>query len=1030
MERKLHIAPHRGWLATAMVMLAAAAYSQGGTTVFSETFDTQEDFDKWKIEDLNGGRSWEFLNGTAAYMLDYQTGLPGDDWLISPAFELEADKVYELRFSKKVPSKTQTESFKVALGTTDSHDSFTTILGDYDHITAADDGIEVLKVLVGETGEYRLGYYAYSDANQMRLEIDDIYLTEVSTKAVPNPVSDLTAVAGEKGALTATLSFVAPSLNAGESELSELSAIDIYRGDNSTTPVKTFENTEIGASLTWTDEQAAQGYTTYTVVARNSAGESASAEATVFVGVDVTVAVGSVKAKYKKDTTVTLSWTAPTETVNGGYVDFSALKYKISRNGGAIEESVEGTEYVDNEPVSRGQDIVSYSVVAISAGGESKAATSGGILVGTPLSVPYSESFANGEFTTSAWVQDGDTDSFDWEMMQDSEDEYEVVSQDGDNGMLMCRTSYGDNGEISRFISPILELDGVANPVLSFYLFHAQSPWYDPDYDGVIDDHVKVQVSVDGGDWQDLENAVFYNTKDNNGWVECKVSLRRYEGSFVNIGLVGVPENDFSSYKDLFVDNIRIDEAEHQNDLSLDGFTVDKKRISVGEKAEFSVAVFNKGAAATADYTVTLSKDGEPYATEQGVSVNPAQKSTFTFEVVGTLDDTEAESSIWTAEVTSATDEYEANNVSDEISFSVRKPEVPAVDDLAATNTTAGVELSWTALQSVEATPQGDPVTVTDDFESYEPFAISDFGDWTVVDVDGAETLSSPRIPSDYPHHGEPMAFQVFNIVDAGVWVDENTDDAFKPKNGGVQYLICPSADYPAENDDWLISPRLDGRRQTISFYAKSATYDLEWIEVYYSTTDTHPDSFVKISEGDHVSVMEIWKEYKYELPERAKYFAVRCVRRSVFLFIDDITYNKHDGSPDAATLKGYNVYRNGERINDGLVAENRYSDNSIAEGQKYSYRVTAVYEEGESAYSNEATVNYGGVYDLSVAGVKITTEGSVLTVEMPSPTNVAVYSMDGRTVCNEANTSKLVRSLPQGIYIVKAGATVKKIAL
>ncbi len=66
--------------------------------MFQETFDTQEAFDSWTIVDNNGGRTWEFLNGTAAYMLDYQTGLPGDDYYISPEFELNADNVYELTF--------------------------------------------------------------------------------------------------------------------------------------------------------------------------------------------------------------------------------------------------------------------------------------------------------------------------------------------------------------------------------------------------------------------------------------------------------------------------------------------------------------------------------------------------------------------------------------------------------------------------------------------------------------------------------------------------------------------------------------------------------------------------------------------------------------------------------------------------------------------------------------------------------------------------------------------------------------------
>lgn len=58
-------------------MAAIGARADSGDVVFGETFDTEEDFARWTLVDNNGGRTWEYLNGAAAYMLDYQTGLPG-----------------------------------------------------------------------------------------------------------------------------------------------------------------------------------------------------------------------------------------------------------------------------------------------------------------------------------------------------------------------------------------------------------------------------------------------------------------------------------------------------------------------------------------------------------------------------------------------------------------------------------------------------------------------------------------------------------------------------------------------------------------------------------------------------------------------------------------------------------------------------------------------------------------------------------------------------------------------------------------
>lgn len=64
------------------------------------------------------------------------------------------------------------------------------------------------------------------------------------------------------------------------------------------------------------------------------------------------------------------------------------------------------------------------------------------------------------------------------------------------------------------------------------------------------------------------------------------------------------------------------------------------------------------------------------------------------------------------------------------------------------------------------------------------------------------------------------------------------------------------------------------------------------------STTDTHHDSFAKISEGDHISVPERWARYDFTVPEGTRYVAVRCIYRKVMLFIDDFTYTPYGGMP------------------------------------------------------------------------------------------------------------------------------------
>ena len=78
--------------------------------------------------------------------------------------------------------------------------------------------------------------------------------------------------------------------------------------------------------------------------------------------------------------------------------------------------------------------------------------------------------------------------------------------------------------------------------------------------------------------------------------------------------------------------------------------------------------------------------------------------------------------------------------------------------------------------------------------------------------------------------------------------------------------------------DDWAISPKLSGKAQTISFYAKSySNLYRENVEVLYSTTGTDTDDFKSVDVFQ--SIPQEWTEYRFDVPEGAKYFAPK--RRS-----------------------------------------------------------------------------------------------------------------------------------------------------
>ena len=93
--------------------------------------------------------------------------------------------------------------------------------------------------------------------------------------------------------------------------------------------------------------------------------------------------------------------------------------------------------------------------------------------------------------------------------------------------------------------------------------------------------------------------------------------------------------------------------------------------------------------------------------------------------------------------------------------------------------------------------------------------------------------------------------------------------------------------------------------------------------------------------------------------------------------------------------LYGYNVYKNGKRLNTALVSTPTFTDSNPLNGDVY--QVTAVYDAGESVYSNR--VVYQG--DGATAIESIATESA--------QGNDRLYDLQGRKV----------NSLPQrGIVI------------
>lgn len=227
----------------------------------------------------------------------------------------------------------------------------------------------------------------------------------------PAGVTNLTVVAGANGELTAELSWENPSLNFAGSPLSSLTKIEIYRNEQ---PVHEINNPVRGERMSWKDEGVTNGITTYRVSAINEKGESSVTSNALFVGRDVPVAPSRATLKALSDKSAKITWDTPEIGMNGGWIDVSALTYKITRLPDQVvfEETITGNEFTDTTITSLNN--YSYEIQSVTSDGEGGKVVTNSLIMGPALTVPYSCDFETDEVFALWNVIDANDDGYTW----------------------------------------------------------------------------------------------------------------------------------------------------------------------------------------------------------------------------------------------------------------------------------------------------------------------------------------------------------------------------------------------------------------------------------------------------------------------------------------------------------------------------------------------------------------------------------------------------------------------------------------
>lgn len=961
---------------------------------FSETFDTEASIYPYTIIDANNdGTKWEWYSGTAR--LAFNLYEDANDWLILPAAKLEAGKAYILSFDARCYNPSYPERVAAYVGTSAEAGAMTSVVIEPTVVAEIDGALTVSGVFAPPTtGEYYFGIHGCSESYKYYLYVDNIAIQSPINALSPVAVTDLIVTPDEGGVEKAVLTFTAPSLDVAGADLPASLKVEILRDRKSLATL----DASRGEAMTYTDANVASGEHTYTVVAYAGDVRGLEAQATAFVGNDVPVAPANLTiSKGSGEGSVVLNWNPVTADVRGRAIPPGVLTYSIVRYLGQSEKVVKAglTEctYADY-PVDDDDDqmFAQYAVVAAIGLNLGEPAVTEMYPVGKPYVLPFAESFA-GMQVDHIWAsgKESSISTAFWSLV--TSEETEIPSVDGDGVMLAFTSSYYPDAAV--FYSGKIKIDaGCRSPQLSMYVYYFE------------DGENSFEILVDDGSGFKSEKTFVAGGFD--GWERVSLPLDKYLGKTIRVAFKGVTGN----YNMTLFDDIHIRET-LDNNLCAGRISTPKSALS-NEPLTVTAALENIGMNAAKDYKVRLYRNNEPVACVDGPELAAGKRTSISIsDVIGSVVSETAE---YFFEVEYAADGDMSDNRSGSATVQVKFPEYPGVTALSATESENGITLDWVG-PDLDNMPY---VTFTEGFESYDNMAYEGIGDWTLIDGDGlpAGGINGVDLPGVFE---QPVPFFVMDSNEYGKTFEANTGTKF----------MCSMWVYGAGTkvDDWMISPELNGVAQTIGFFARC--YDSQYpetFEVLYSTGGVTVDDFVKISS---VTVSDMtWQKYSFDVPEGAKHFAIRCVSDNCFmLFVDDVTYIPAGAGRMSLEFKGYNIYRNGERMNAEPLKTTSFTDHMPLQA-KNSYMATVVWGEGESAPSDVVTLDLSGLDAVGMASLSIRAEGHEIVVEGAEGRVIAVAAPDGKILFSGEAAAVSRIAVNSGIYIVSVGNKVVKLSV
>jgi hypothetical protein len=968
---------------------------------YSEDFQSETSVEPFTIIDANNdGDTWQqYLAGTTGEMrAKYNVNNAANDWLITAPIRLEAGKIYDLTYDVRAFNASYKERYEVYMGTEPTVAGMTTKLVEPTVLTSKTYSTIAVPLSVEETGLYYVGFHAISDANMYYVCLDNLAISAPRVLDTPGTVTDFSVTPDYYGGIKGTVQFTTPTLSINGNALTSLSKVVVSRNGS---VVHTFGESLPGQVLSFVDQASSIGQYSYTIVAYNDLGAGQTFSASARLGVNLLSAATNAAIEETTVGTVKMTWDAPTTDVEGFPVSPSVAHYAIIDKTGLNElaEDISSTEYTYKVTDETGkQSFVYYYIMTQSDAGVNydDYTYTPQIAVGPAYQYPFSESFAGGSVSKAWGITRGDNSSASWGVGPSSGQPV-AYPQDEDGGLAgFMPTAVGEE---ARFYSGKIAIPAdAAAPYLSFYYYSVKNAG---------DELEAIIAPANSGNFTVLQ-TVKLSDAGYNGWTRVLIPLDDYKGQTVQIGFNG----RCVSYQYLIlIDNITVSDI-LTNNLTVKEFNVPEK-ATPGQTMQISATVANTGLNDAENFTVKLFAGKDCINSMDIDLLESGDDDEVLFNVTPSVFSEAADT--YHVEVVWESDMDTADNASEAVTPELVEAQLPRVTDLTLTvdESGNGITLNWGEPDTTTAEAR----TFTEDFESAKSFALTVAG-WTMVDGDKQETYGIED--ATFTNNGKAMAYIVFDNTIDGL------DDTFGAHSGN-KYLASFANVSGEANDDWAISPRLEGTEQTISFYARSYTnyYGDDAFELLYSTTDTDTANFVKL--GGDEAVPTDWTKYEFTLPEGARYFAIRYTSADHFIFmVDDVVYRAAD-APEFADVLSYNVYRNSELV--GTAAAN---NRTFADGLDLNatYQVTALFDGGESRPSNSVSYYNSGLNSVSVALPKVSADRGYILIENVAGLAVNVSNVSGQVLYVETGSNSYRLPVAPGVYLVKVGNNVSKLVV